>query len=970
MTKEDLDALEQVLQDHGNDGSYPFLVDLKRMSGRWYFKSRMKNDCQAYLAIVEEHYYVEENSETSVLRATLQQHQDRKSSLQDVSDMLTLDEDSADEDSLSSREYRLFSIQPLAKDTSNWVRCTVREEPLGTNEILQRIRQLDLDKTSMIDKKLLLRSDQQAQVTRVHANVVTTETDPGMYWLLRQLQVMQKETPFFWKRGEDSGILVIFAREPRPGFEHQLAERQRHRYSGTGVAAANANGNNLSNPMGKAAPPPVHAMPIPLTVPNEEAHSPSIRSFEKKTELVKDTAAADTGDIPVIEVDVEPEGEARSSDILDDSKSRRSRSRSKPSRVAKESIARRPALSRVSTNNAGDRVYESQNVLSRSRSRVPSPSRSQNNELSRVRYDAYSAGRKDQEREDEAEKRELAVERYYGQDDARHHRAAYWQPAEYGDSFDDRISRLPRENTDGSQRQYFENEVRNELLVIRALEHRQGKAAERVQKARTSSEAEEARSDLNMSADDAIDQLLLTWTPGNEAVDDTNKAAPISSVHSDVSEQIEPEQQDDEVTINRELPVLLPVNGDQGSQVGSLDGPVLELDRGPPHVETTNECATDLAIGSDAAPRVSEEEKRSPQDDNSHSGSAAETPLPAGESDGHHAHTVLDADKDLDNDNAESESLEHEDDNESENIDKPGSEADTLARAHQETTAQDAATSGSQDHLDRARRLVRSTAIHSDPGDVEEPRKPPALDEVDGVGHPSGFRLPRKARTWNTHEPQGRDARAKRAEKGKVTISEVVFGSEGRKGGELAVDNAKKFEALSEPIKPSLSRQKEEDEYDSRAYRGILRDLNSRSRASQSVRFGDRGATTRQAPEDVIRSRSEPEHPEAVEARLRRELRRRERAREESVELSRRAREDALEIERHRRQLTALSLERRRLEEEYAVADERERQARTRRRREELERVQRLGLGLELGTDFEDAHPDLDRARSFRRYRR
>ncbi|KAK7728716.1 hypothetical protein SLS63_006577 [Diaporthe eres] len=762
MTKEDLDALEQVLQDHGNDGSYPFLVDLKRMSGRWYFKSRMKNDCQAYLAIVEEHYYVEENSETSVLRATLQQHQDRKSSLQgvhepkshhlkskptpqrssrslvrnqarqsilnargiqDVSDMLTLDEDSADEDSLSSREYRLFSIQPLAKDTSNWVRCTVREEPLGTNEILQRIRQLDLDKTSMIDKKLLLRSDQQAQVTRVHANVVTTETDPGMYWLLRQLQVMQKETPFFWKRGEDSGILVIFAREPRPGFEHQLAERQRHRYSGTGVAAANANGNNLSNPMGKAAPPPVHAMPIPLTVPNEEAHSPSIRSFEKKTELVKDTAAADTGDIPVIEVDVEPEGEARSSDILDDSKSRRSRSRSKPSRVAKESIARRPALSRVSTNNAGDRVYESQNVLSRSRSRVPSPSRSQNNELSRVRYDAYSAGRKDQEREDEAEKRELAVERYYGQDDARHHRAAYWQPAEYGDSFDDRISRLPRENTDGSQRQYFENEVRNELLVIRALEHRQGKAAERVQKARTSSEAEEARYPTHFDrepydpqahspgADDAIDQLLLTWTPGNEAVDDTNKAAPISSVHSDVSEQIEPEQQDDEVTINRELPVLLPVNGDQGSQVGSLDGPVLELDRGPPHVETTNECATDLAIGSDAAPRVSEEEKRSPQDDNSHSGSAAETPLPAGESDGHHAHTVLDADKDLDNDNAESESLEHEDDNESENIDKPGSEADTLARAHQETTAQDAATSGSQDHLDRARRLPSTLTL-------------------------------------------------------------------------------------------------------------------------------------------------------------------------------------------------------------------------------------------------------------------
>lgn len=75
MTKEDLDALEQVLQDHGNDGSYPFLVDLKRMSGGWHFKSWTKNACPAYLAIVEEHYYVEENSETSVLEATVQNHQ-------------------------------------------------------------------------------------------------------------------------------------------------------------------------------------------------------------------------------------------------------------------------------------------------------------------------------------------------------------------------------------------------------------------------------------------------------------------------------------------------------------------------------------------------------------------------------------------------------------------------------------------------------------------------------------------------------------------------------------------------------------------------------------------------------------------------------------------------------------------------------------------------------------------------------
>ncbi|KAG6355148.1 hypothetical protein INS49_004229 [Diaporthe citri] len=1067
MTKEDLDALEQVLQDHGNDGSYPFLVDLKRMSGGWYFKSWKKNGCPAYLAIVEEHYYVEENSETSVLRAPVQQHQSSKSSsfqgqylspspsptttaglgvsqsqpksrhlrpdltrqrsshslirnqarqsslntrgIQDVSDMLTLDEDSSDEDSLSSREYRLFSIQPLAKDSSNWVRCSVREEPLGTNEILERIRQLDSDKTSVIDKKLSLRADQQAQVTRVHTNVVTTETNPSMYWLLRQLQVMQKETSFFWKRGEDSGILVIFAREPRPGFEY--TERPRHGSSTTTVAATNANENNLSRPMEEAAPLPLHSMPVPLTAPNKEAHSPSIRSFEKKTELEKDTAAADTGSIDFIRVDVDPERKTALPEYLKDSVSRRSRSRSKPSRTDRESTARRPPLSRVSTNNAGDGVYESRNMLSRARSRVPSPSRSWSNELSKVRYDAYSAGRKHQEIEDEAEKREQsALERYYGQVDARREieRASYWQPEAERSSFNERFSRRPRESIDGLQRGDFDNEVRNEVLVIRALEHRQGKAAERLQKARTVSEAEEARLDLNMNEDlsdtaaydlarmelqardqarypthfdnepydpkasspgpegDAIDQLLLTWTPGNDAVDDTNKAGPISPGLSETSEQSDPEQQDDEVTINEELPVPLPANDGQGSQVGSLDSPVIELDSGRPHVETTSESPADLAIGSDAVVQTSEEEACSPEDDNTHSGPATQVPLPAAESDGHHMHTVLDADKDLDNDGAGSDSVEHEDENEIESIDKSRNEAETLTRAHQETMPQDPATSGAQDHLDRARRLVRSTAIRSDPGDVEEERRPPAVDDVDGVGRPSGFQLPRKARTWDTHEPQGRDSRAATAEEENATRSEVVSGSERRRrtGGELAIGNAKKLEDLTEPKKRSLSRQKEEDEYDLGAYRGILRDLNSPSRASQSVRFGDRGETTRNAPEEVIRPRSGRIHRDAVEARRRR------RATEEDAELSRKAREEQLEIERHRRQLTELRLERRRLEEAYAMAEEREREARARRRREEVERAGRLGLGLELGLDFEDAHPDLDRFGSLRRYRR
>lgn len=417
--------------------------------------------------------------------------------IQDVSDMLTLDEDSSDEDSLSSREYRLFSIQPLAKDSSNWVRCTVREEPLGTNEILERIRHLDSDKSSVIDKKLLLRSDQQAQVTRVHSNVVATETDPGMYWLLRQLQVMQKETSFFWKRGEDSGILVIFAREPRPGFEYQ----ESHGSSTTTVGAANANESHLRKPMEEAAPLPINAMPVPLHVPTKEAHSPSIRSFEKKTELGKDTAAPDTGNIPIIEVDVDREREAGSPYIPDDSRSMRSRSRSKPSRSAKESTARGQTLSRVSPRHADDR-YESRNILSRPRSRVPSPSGAYNNELSRVRYDAYSAGRKDQEIEDEAEKREqLALERYYGRVEARREidRASYWEPEAERSSFNENFSRRPREAIDGLQREDLDNEVRSQVLVIRALEHRQGKAAERLERARTASEVEEARLDLNMS---------------------------------------------------------------------------------------------------------------------------------------------------------------------------------------------------------------------------------------------------------------------------------------------------------------------------------------------------------------------------------------------------------------------------------------------------------------------------------------
>lgn len=476
---------------------------------------------------------------------------------------------------------------------------------------------------------------------------------------------------------------------------------------------------------------------------------------------------------------------------------------------------------------------------------------------------------------------------------------------------------------------------------------------------------------------DAIDQLLLTWTPWNDEADGTNLAVPISSGHGEMSEQSEPEQQGDEVTINEELPVLLAVKGGQGSQDGNSDGPGLELDRRRPHAETTTKGTADLAIGSDAVSRTSEEEALSPQDDNTHSGSATEAPLPAAESDGHHIHTVLDADKDLESDGAENESVEYEDEKEIENINKSRNEADTLARPHHVTISQDPATSGSQYHLDRARRLVRSTAIRSDTEDVEEEMKPPAVDDFDGPGRPSGFQLPRKARTWDTHEPQGRDARVATAEKGKATRSEVAFGSERRRnGGELAVGNAKRLEALSEPNRRGLSRQKEQDEYDLGASRGILRDLNSPSRASQSVRFGDRGETTREAPNDTIRPRSEQERRDAVEALLRREAllkreaRWRERATEEDVELSRRASEQALEIRRHRRQLTALRLERERLEEAYAVAEEREREARARRRREALERARRLDLGVDLGLDFEDSRPELDGSTSFRRHRR
>lgn len=464
---------------------------------------------------------------------------------------------------------------------------------------------------------------------------------------------------------------------------------------------------------------------------------------------------------------------------------------------------------------------------------------------------------------------------------------------------------------------------------------------------------------------DAIDQLLLTWTPWNDAAAGTKKAASMSSGHDEMSEQSEPEQQGGEVTINEELPFPLPLNEGQGAQEGSLDDPVLELDSRRSHVDTTTEGAAELAIVSDAVAQTFEEEARSPQDDNIHSGPAMEAPLMAAERVSHHMHTVIDADEDSDNDGARSESVKHEDENDIESIDKSTHQTDNLPRAHQATITRDSGISGSQDHLDRARRLVRSTAIRSDPGDVEEERKRPAVDGVDGVGIPSGFQLPRKARTWNTHEPQGPDARAATAEKGKPTISEVAFGSERRRDDvELAGENAKKLEALSEPIKRNFRRHKEEDEYDSGAYRGILRDLNSPSRASQSVRFGERSETTTEAAKDVTRPRPDRTPREVVEAR------RRIRAREEDVELSRRAREEQLEIQRHRRQLAELRLERRRLEEAYAMVEEREREARARRRGEEVERGERFGLGLNTGLDFEDAHPNMDGFESSRRYRR
>jgi hypothetical protein len=81
---------------------------------------------------------------------------------------------------------KVISLEDMQDNSSkSWLQCTIRKEPLGSAEIIERVEDLDNDKLPIIQKKLALQPDQQQQVSRLLADVALEERDRNYEWHLR-----------------------------------------------------------------------------------------------------------------------------------------------------------------------------------------------------------------------------------------------------------------------------------------------------------------------------------------------------------------------------------------------------------------------------------------------------------------------------------------------------------------------------------------------------------------------------------------------------------------------------------------------------------------------------------------------------------------------------------------------------------------------------------------------------------------
>ncbi|KAI0186532.1 hypothetical protein EV127DRAFT_168939 [Xylaria flabelliformis] len=116
-------------------------------------------------------------------------------------------------------EYRVWHIEPYsAHDTgeesgNDWARSFLKEETLPRVEIKRRLRILDKDPATMIEKSAKLTNAQQFQVWRSIEAAKLGDPDPDYQWRLRQLEIIRARRLFLVKQVK--AIIVYVSKAPR-----------------------------------------------------------------------------------------------------------------------------------------------------------------------------------------------------------------------------------------------------------------------------------------------------------------------------------------------------------------------------------------------------------------------------------------------------------------------------------------------------------------------------------------------------------------------------------------------------------------------------------------------------------------------------------------------------------------------------------------------------------------------------------
>ncbi|KAI0859376.1 hypothetical protein F4860DRAFT_504780 [Xylaria cubensis] len=116
-------------------------------------------------------------------------------------------------------EYRVWHIEPysahdIGEESGNdWARSFLKEEILPRVEIKRRLRILDEDPATMIEKSAKLTNAQQFQVWRSIEAAKLGDPDPDYQWKLRQLEIIRARRLFLVKQVK--AIIVYVSKAPR-----------------------------------------------------------------------------------------------------------------------------------------------------------------------------------------------------------------------------------------------------------------------------------------------------------------------------------------------------------------------------------------------------------------------------------------------------------------------------------------------------------------------------------------------------------------------------------------------------------------------------------------------------------------------------------------------------------------------------------------------------------------------------------